>query len=399
MISFYHLKLINYDDLSSETWFVIISAHLSLFLGSITYFTAFDAFKSNTSDNSSMNLPVIFNNGGKILFWLSLIFGLIGLFSAIHTWFVLLKIYNSVFEILGHLGKVYQMRVDGEIKGVIPYLSIFIYASILFSALYSAIKKKVKIISFLPLIALIIKNTALAGRANILLGFLEYVFTFIFALYFISTLSKTTPKEKRGLLLQVFFIILLFTLTIVGIKNLRGSVENFAGETRAMQKLQDSPFISPSIYLYLSGHIGVLNKYLEKSNEQVRIGENTFQFVYNFLSLFDLAERPNGYQKGYQIPVWINTGTFLRELIADFGFPATLLLIFSLGFFISFFWNQFYLKFNLFHLINLIFFTLIISISFLMIVTRLADWILSLGFIQIVILSAEKVLKNRVNRY
>jgi len=239
MLSFYHLKLINYDDLSSETWFVIVAAHISLFLGSITYFTAFDALKSKQKKNeSSNNLPIIFYNDGKILFWLALIFGLIGLFSAFHTWFVLLKIYNSVFEILGHLGKVYQMRVEGEIKGVIPYLSIFIYASIFFAGLYSAYKKKIKIISFLPLIAIIIKNTALAGRASILLGFLEYVFTFIFCLFFITTIHKISKWEKRQLFFQGLIVILLFTLTIVGIKNLRGSVESFEGETRAMQKLQ-----------------------------------------------------------------------------------------------------------------------------------------------------------------
>ncbi len=396
MISFYHLKLINYIDLSIETWYVIIASHLALFLGSITYYTAsksFDVPLSSTSNKKE--LPLIFYNDGKVLFWLATIFGLIGLFSAIQTWQVLLTMYNNVFEVLLHLGKIYQLRVDGEIKGVIPYLSVFSFASIFFSGLYSAYKKKIKLISFLPLISIIIKNIALASRASILFGFLEYIIVFVFGLYFITSIAKITIRERRQLKFQVVIVPLLFVLTIVAIKNLRGSVENFAGATRTMQKLQDSPFVSPSIYLYLSGHIGVLDKFLEKSNETARVGENSLQFAYNLLSNFGVVERPKGYQKPYFIPVWINTGTYIRELIVDFGFPGALIILFILGLITSFSWFHFYQRSKLNHLVILTFISLIFSISFLMMVTRLASWVLSLVFILVTIWIVEQILEKR----
>jgi len=111
-----------------------------------------------------------------------------------------------------------------------------------------------------------------------------------------------------------------------------------------------------------------------------------------------LTERPNGYQKAYYIPVWINTGTYLRELIVDFSFPATLIILYFFGLYISFSWVQFYNGSNLNYLVVLTFLTLILAVSFLMIVTRLADWILSLGFILLVIKVTEIMIRNRVVR-
>ena len=383
MLTFYNLRLINYVNLSFETWNVIFLSFLALFLGILTYATAKNSLNNSSEKQITQKkeLPIILRNDGKILFWLTIVFGTIGLFSAIQTWFVVMNKYNSVIELLLHLGRIYQMRVSGELEGIIPYLSLFTFSAIFFSAIYSAYHKRIKLVSLYPLTALIIKQVALAGRASILLGFLEYVIAFIFMLYFMNDKKLLPNKKNIVIYFQALALILLFVFTIVAIKNLRGATENYTGATLTMKKFEDSPFLSPSIYLYLTGHVGVLNKFLEKDDEKSRIGENSLQFLYNLLSKFKVVEKPKGYQKGYYIPLWINTGTFIRELIADYSLPGTLVFLFLLGFLIMFTWHNFYFNNNIISLVVLVFLTLIIGMSFLQIVTRLANWVLSFIFI------------------
>ncbi len=388
MLTFYHLKLINYVDLSLQTWYVIGASYFALFLGSITFFTARNSLLASTNEvyaEKSSELPSIFENRGQVLFRLSLVFGIIGLFSAVHTWFVVLKIFHTPIGVFTHLGKIYQMRVAGELKGIIPFLSIFIYASIFFAAIYSAFSGKIKLISLLPLFALLFKQIILASRASILLGFLEYAFSFLLAFYLLNRVPNKSVLNKKVLGLQIVSLLLIFLVSIIAIKNLRGTMESFTGETRVMKKLENSPFISPSIYLYLSGHVGVLEKYLSKNEETARFGENSLQFVYNFLSKFNFVEKPQKYQKGYYIPLWINTGTFIRELISDYTFPGALIFVFSLGFISAYSWNKMFTEKNIYHLAILAFLMIVLSMSFLMIITRLANWILSLIFILITI--------------
>jgi len=386
MLTFYHLKLVNYIDLSPLTWYVIIASHLALFLGSITFFLAKNSFPSEQSTTKTQQSKNDFiEQHLKTFFYLSLIFGLIGLGSALQVWFVLIKLFHSIVGVLFHLGKVYQMRVSGELKGIIPFLSVFIFASIFFSAVYSAYFGKIKLISLLPLASLIIKHIALVSRASILLGFLEYGLTFIFVYYFLSSQNKTITKKGKTLLLQLTILGLIFILSAVAIKNLRGAAESLSGETRTLRKLEDSPFLSPSIYLYLSGHVGTLEKFLSLSKENTRFGENTFLFIYSLLGKLGMVKKPSGYQQGYYIPVWINTGTYIRELIADYTFPGALLFIYFLGLFVSFSWIKFFYEGDLLYLSILVFFSLIVVMSFLVMITRLTNWYLSLIFITAII--------------
>jgi len=385
MISFYHLKLIKYDELSVETWYVIIIAYVSFFLGIIGYFASQHSIKNSKIDiNCGNEYPktlFISRENSKIFFGLTLLLGLLGLLGALQAWIVLLSLYGSVTKVLLHLGALYQMRVSGELEGILPYTSIFSFASIFFAGIHSATKSRITLVSLLPLVALIIKEVAMVGRAGILFGFVEYGFTFLFASSIIRDNFKIASNNKAKLILSVTISVILFLASITFIKNLRGGSDSYSGKTRAIKALEGATFISPSIYLYLSGHIGVLNKYLEKDIEKARFGENTFQLVYNSLNKFEITSRPNGYQKGYYIPLWVNTGTFIRELLADFGIVGTMLFIYLLGYLVTHSWVRFFSNNNIVHLAILVFLMIIIFFSFLMVITRLANWFLSLGVI------------------
>ena len=385
LISFYHLKLINYNDLSFETWYIIIITYIAYLLGITTYFIANNTNtdkKSRKNIKNSQKLSILFENS-QISFYLTLCFGIIGLIGALQAWTVLLKLYGTVTEILLHLGALYQMRVRGDLEGMLPYTSIFSYAGIFFAGINSGIKGKITLISIIPLGALIIKEIAIVGRAGILFGFIEYGLVFLFVILYLNERKIKSKNSKTKLIVTTLLALVLFIGSITFIKNLRGGHKTFTGQTRSIQKMEDSIFITPSIYLYLSAHIGVLNKYLEMNNEEMRFGENTFQFVYNILSKFNIVQKPSGYQKGYYIHVWVNTGTFIRELLVDFGIHGLLIFVFLLGLSITLCWVQFFDNSKLIYFAILIFLFIIVAFSFLMMITRLANWFLSLGLILI----------------
>ncbi len=402
LISFYHIKLISYIDLSYTTWFVITITYLSFLFGIITFFMAKESFgkKNILSEQNSFdnNEPVLFRKSA-VSAYLTLGFGVLGLLGALQAWSVVLSIYGNVVNALLNLGALYQMRVHGELKGIIPYTTGFLYISIFFAGINSGVKGRITLISVLPLAALIIKEVAEVGRAGILFGFAEYGFAFLLILY-------KKKKKKKGfnykLAISVLLAISLFIASVTFIKNLRGTTDLFTGKTRSMKKLENSVFLTPSVYLYLSGHIGVLNKFLEKNDEEKRFGESTFQFVYNILSKFDLVKKPEIYQKGYYIPIWMNTGTFIRELLADFGVSGLLLFMYFLGIFISLAWHNYFSGDNITYLIILVFLSLIIFFFFLFIITRMANWYLSFLSIFIIckiIQKFESPSKNLVLRY
>lgn len=400
MISFYHMKLIGYSNLSMETWYVISFSYLSIYLGAITYFSAINSLKKEefVQPVKQNSLPILLQKDGRISLYLTIILGVIGLVGAIQSWFVLVKIFGSIPGALLRLGALYQMRVNGELVGVWPYTSLFSYSAIFFAAVYSAVKSRITFISALPLLALIIKEIAMAGRAGILFGFAEYGFTFLFTIFYLKDSSSKYTFNKTKFISSVLIVLSLFIASVTLIKNLRAAPESFSGETRALKSLSENKFISPAIYLYTSGHIGVLNEFLEKDVENYRVGENTFQFVYNLLNKIGFTDRPETFQKPYRIPVWINTGTFIRELIADFGFPSTLLILFGLGFLLALNWNKFFVYGNFNNLVILVFLMIIIFFSFLMMITRLANWYLTLIFLLLLVSSLTKIKAKDKNQ-
>ena len=99
--------------------------------------------------------------------------------------------------------------------------------------------------------------------------------------------------------------------------------------------------------------------------------------LYRILNKFQLIREPRFYQKGYLVPIWTNTGTYLREVHADFGYAGIFLFPFFLSLTLSYFWVKTYSSFNLLYFLSLIYFLLIVFYSFLMNVTRLGNWLIS----------------------
>lgn len=379
LISLYQLKLFKYYELSFETWFVVFLSFYSFFFGIILYYY-FTRDKRIIYKPLKLSINEIIQNT-QLIKLIILTTGLIALVSSLQNWYILLKEYDSVVNILINAQEIYQKRVDGEIKGVLPYTWAFGFVSIFFAAILSAKQNKFSFLTIFPLVAIVLKDLAMIARSNILFGFLEFGTVFILVkVFFNNNGIKIGRPNKRNIIIGFIMILILVIGSATIVRSVKGTIESFKASTNTLSKIRSGVFITPSLYLYLSSHVGVLNKYLLVNDEpeKTKFGQNTFESIYNILSKFDLATSPGSYQRGYYIPMWTNTGTYIREIHADFGAVGLIVIPFMLGFFSIYYWVKFFETGELYSLNILIHLILIIWFSFLTMITRQGGWYISL---------------------
>jgi len=176
-------------------------------------------------------------------------------------------------------------------------------------------------------------------------------------------------------------VVLGAIILIVGVEIIRSSraaVENLPAATPALQKLRSSAFITPSIYLYLTVDHGVFSQYLKHDDEHTPWGSNTLAPLYRFISKFGFETDVPVYQRFYGTPVRANTGSYLRELHADFGLPGIFLPPYILGLAVTVAWFRFqqtkrYVDLNL-----LAYLLLAVMLSLFYPATRAGDWFIGL---------------------
>ena len=394
LIFLYELKLLLYEDLSPLTWSLVIGAFLSFFLGIVTITSARNLYPKMQSfypKISSSSLPIFVDNG-KALKYSIFFFSLIGLFVAVHRWYVLINIFGSIPAVLLNAGLVYRLNVNREIKEFIPILPSFIYVAVFLTGIYTAYKGKFSLLTFFPFVGIVLKELTYFGRGEMLFSLLEFLFSFILFRHLLSDdISQKFKFAKKNIILALFLLLGFLIASASFVRISRGSSENYLGASKELRQLEDNFIISPSVYLYLSSDIGVFNKYLELDREDTEFGQNSFLFFYDLLSRFEVVEKPKFFQKGYFIPMWTNTGTYIREIHADFGSLGVLIVPYLLGLIITWLWFKFYEKKNLIVFAFLVYLYLIIGFSFLMMVTRLNQWSLSLCFILFYLPVLEKI--------
>jgi oligosaccharide repeat unit polymerase len=236
------------------------------------------------------------------------------------------------------------------------------------------------------------------GRGEMLFSTLEFFFTFFLTRNLLN--REKNIKFNFSRINAGISIILLVALVITAasvVRTSRGVKENIRGSSQQLKQLEENFIITPSVYFYLSSDLGVLNQYLIEEKETAKIGENTFRGVYYFLSKLRIVEEPQFFQKGYFIPYWSNTGTYLREIHADFGILGVYLIPYLLGILLTWLWYKFFNRKNFIVLAILVYLNIIVAFSFLMMVTRLNQWFLSLLLIIISLHFLNKLALKKVN--
>jgi len=221
---------------------------------------------------------------------------------------------------------------------------------------------------------------------------MEFVFTFILFRHLLS--NDTTKRFKfsktNALVATIILLALLITASSF-VRVSRSARENYVGASKELRQQKDNFLFSPSVYLYISSDVGVLSKYLELEKEETNFGQNTFRLVYDVLSKLKLSEEPDFFQKGYFIPMWTNTGTYIREIHADFGIIGVLFFPYLLGLVITWLWFRFFEHKNIYTLLVLVYLFLIVGFSFLMMITRLNIWFFSQALILMYLPILEKL--------
>ena len=392
LIFLYELKFLPYPRLTSLTWFIIILATLSFLLGNLTIVSARNLFPQRKKYNNGANysFSILIDNGTAVKYSI-LIFSIICLFAAVQHWVILLKIYGSIPAVFLNAGKIYREMSKGEIKGIIPYIYYFGFVAVFFSGIYTAYNRRFTFITFLPFLGIIIKELANLGRTGMLFAFLEFLISFFLFRNLLNVSTKFRFFRLNAILASTILIVLLI-VSASFVKVSRSSTENYLGVSKELRQTKDNLIISPSLYLYLSSDIGVLNQYLGSEGEKTKFGQHTLLPVHDFFAKLGLEERPQDYQKGYYIPMWTNTGTYIRELHADFGLSGVLFGPYIIGLLITWLWFKFYMEnSSLIAFAVLVFLNIIIGFSFLVMVTRLLYWGASLFFIIFYLPYLEKI--------
>ncbi|MBU0560026.1 MAG: oligosaccharide repeat unit polymerase [Bacteroidetes bacterium] len=396
LIFLYELKFLPYPDIIPLAWFFIISAFLSLLLGILTIVSARNLYdKDNALSQKSEVSLTIFADGGKALKYSILFFSLIGLFVALHRWVVLIDMFGSVGAVFLKAGVVYRLNVEGEIKEFIPILPSFVYIAVFLSGIYTAYKGRFSFLSFFPILCIILKELTYFGRGEMLFSSMEFLFTFLLFRILLrnDTFKRFKFSYKNAYVALTIFLLFLVTAASL-VRTSRGVKENFHGASKELRQLEDSMILSPSVYLYLSSDVGVFSKYLELEKEEAKFGQNSFRIVYDLFSRLKIFEKTAFFQRGYFIPMWTNTGTYIREIHSDFGAAGVFLGPYLFGLLITWLWFRFYEKRNLLVLVFLVYLYIIIGFSFLTMVTRLNQWIFS----QVLLIAYIPILEKIASR-
>ncbi len=387
-ILLYEIRLMHYPFLANRTWLVIGCGFLGFMAGVFAYFWGSRLYGIGGNTREAEEEGWIRNR--RLLNGIILSTALLGIVGAIQHWMVLLREFGSIGGIILNGPTIYRMRVAGEIHGLLPYVTSLLNVSIFFSGIYTGRYGLLSIGMFFAFGGVVIEDLANFGREGMLFAFFEFI-----AIVLVFQARFTSPRERRKVrrrqlysLVTVFLVLILFASII---RSLRSGKEVIKGASRKLNKTETGTVITPSMYLYFSSQIVVLNQYLQKENEFNRWGENTFLPVYNVLSKFGFVRRPSTYQEGYFIPVWSNTGTFLREIHSDFGILGVVFLPFLLSLFLSFFWNRYRNTGRTHYLVFLTYLLIVVHFTFLMMITRSAKWWISSAIILFILFALNRI--------
>lgn len=391
MLGLHEMKLIGYPDLRVSTWLLVFGSWGLFVLGSATGLLSTKAYSVKESTDE---LQLDEHSLARVIFVLCAV----GSIAVAQHWLVLIRSFGSVTSalILGNI--VYHARIRGEIPGMMPYVADLVLAAVCLSGVYLRQTKKINLVVIIPLILESIEAAAWMGRAKILIAGV-----LIFSAY--SFAPGGRPREKRSrkgrwvLVASIAVVLAMLIGATEGIRALRNNNEGFYYASPTLRQFKKVPFLAPSIYVYTSGTVAVLNKFLQYEavgkGEKMYFGANTFAPIYRVVSkIFGGGDYVSTYQTFYTVPIDLNTGTYLRELYSDFGEVGALIVPYFLAFLVTVLWVDNRRKPRLWKVVVLAHLFVYIVFSFDMEASRWGYWWDSFIFTLLVIPFIKKASQN-----
>ncbi|MHB1050444.1 MAG: O-antigen polymerase [Bacteroidota bacterium] len=391
VLGMFELKYIHYYSLQVETWVIIISSWLLYVIGAVTISLVYPPVRivknlPRKSVNPILDIDVRYL---KNIIW---VLNLVSLTAALYNLSLMAKLSGGLLNafIIGNL--VYSYRVAEGIPGAIPYVASLVFTAATLSGAYTAKVQKITFVGVLPVITIIIIDFTVMGRADIL------IVGFLFSAAYFATPSPERRVKKSIMDVRKIFMVLILVSVIVGgaelIRSTRNVKEGLRGTTGSLKKLSSGSIITPTIYLYFSSSIGVLNQYLLHDRENTVIGGHMFMTPYRLMAHLGADIKVDVYQEWYRTPTVVNTGTYLRELHGDFGVAGLIVGPYVLGMTISFFWIRFRRKGSFVDLSITAFLFGIVGLSFIVIATRLGGYFF-FPFVGVIV----SIILNRKAKY
>jgi oligosaccharide repeat unit polymerase len=380
-LALFALDFIHYYRIESEVWFIVLGGWLAFGIGSATVTATRYALglpmecgrlKAVDGERTLNEKTVLLM--GRVL-W---IINIITLLDAIYQVHLILRLVGSLTNVFAFANLIYSSRVGEGLPGAIPYVSSFALAGSLLAGVYTSMIGRVKLVALLPLLSVIIVSVVSMGRATMIIAGILYL-----SGYLLNERRLNTPlarnvhgKLKRSIAVACAIVLLLSGSELV--RSNRGTIEGYAAATSSLNKMGRSSFITPSIYLYLTVHFAVLNEYLKKNQETSFPGSYSLAPLWRVLTKLGFDTQVQQYQPFYRTPERANTGTYLRELHADFGLAGIVFGPYLLGLVTSLWWHRFRHGNRLLDLVIVGHLFVVVAMSIFVNSTQLGYWLVSL---------------------
>jgi oligosaccharide repeat unit polymerase len=237
-------------------------------------------------------------------------------------------VVGSVSTVFVMSHEVYWLKMQGSLPGGPPYLAAASLTACCLSGAALATHRIGRLWATIPLAVAAALALSTAGRTDVVLAVLLFYFSF-------EIVRGKTPgiASLRSYLLLLVLVALGIFAAISATRNLGGD-EFYRFEALPLSRTSERfSRVATSFYVYAVGPPIVFSEYLAGGGEEAEWGENTLGPLRNGLHRLGFAVKPlaDKYQRFYSIPFDMNTGTWLRELRADFGPVGALLVPFVLG--------------------------------------------------------------------
>lgn len=316
MLIFYHLKFINYPDLSNTTWIIIFTTTFIVAMGNILG----KCLKLNPA-----TYDVVETNQDTILRIIKIL-TVISLFAIVPNTLWLIQRYG--IHVLSKTNEIYYANLRGEGTRTIPYIGYCAQAATILAGTHIALYG-FKASLLVPVFLSVVNILPSGSRGNIIISILALLLPYL--LLKNNNKSKQedqTLQDKRGnqqlRILAVAMVILFIIMTINRSQGITSNTFSYMSN-RMVSVATRNPALY-KLYQYFTGPVGVLNAFLEKP--EFAFGQNTFATIYNLLNRLGANIEVSRYQTFYMIPFRSNVGTWIRELISDFSYFGMYLVIF-----------------------------------------------------------------------
>lgn len=321
----YESGLLKFYELSIKTWIVIIVMQMFYVFGCYLGRKTIKLKAKQTTSND-----VRYLKEERALRKTILTVSLISAIAIITNVVMSIKVYG--INLLKATTEIYIDRVNNTQEfETVPYFGAFIFIAIILSGVY--IKKYgVKMFLFFPIFLVCINQLTTGGRSSLVYAVLMLLAPIIFKAKGKTKIQrkiKKLSKFKLSLLSACF----LGLLMVISQNRAEGQIVSSVYASDLMVNISNGNAMFYKLFMYMAAPVGVLNAYLD--NPTFNFGGNTFLTLYNFLNKFGFDITTTQYQEFYHVPMRVNVGTYIRELIQDFTIAGALIVTLILGFVFS----------------------------------------------------------------